>query len=108
MFKSKSAKGEETRQRILEVALRLLRETGFEATTMRDVAAAADQSLGAAYHYCPSNEAIDRAYYHSRQHAHARQPRLLLSEHAELRHRVAAVLNSKLEILAADRPLMGA
>lgn len=108
MFKTKSAKGGETRQRILEVALRLFREAGFEATTMREVAAAADQSLGAAYHYFPSKEAIVLAYYHSVQDEHARQARQLLSEITGLRERVAAVLNSKLEILAADRPLMGA
>ena len=58
MFKTVTAKGEETRDRIYNAALTLFRQRGFDATTMRDVAGAADMSLGAAYHYFPSKDAL--------------------------------------------------
>ena len=65
MFKSSDqravpqrAGSEETRRMILETALSLFREKGFEDTTIRDIAAEADLSLGAAYYYFPSKEAI--------------------------------------------------
>ena len=46
----KTTKAEETRDRILDAALRLFRERGFAETTMRDVAAAAGVATGAAYY----------------------------------------------------------
>src|ERR671920_2372972 len=45
-----------TRERILEAALRLFAERGYEATTMRDVAREAGASLGLAYRYFASKE----------------------------------------------------
>ncbi len=49
-------KARRTRERILEAALKLFAEKGFEATTMRDVAQEADASLGLAYRYYASKE----------------------------------------------------
>jgi AcrR family transcriptional regulator len=45
-----------TRQRILDTALRLFATNGYEETSMRDIAAAADCSLGLAYRYFASKE----------------------------------------------------
>ena len=49
-------KAQRTRERILEAALKLFAEKGYEATTMRDVAQEADASLGLAYRYYASKE----------------------------------------------------
>jgi AcrR family transcriptional regulator len=108
VFNTKTAKGEETRERIFASALALFRTHGFDRTTMRDVAAAADMSLGAAYHYFPSKEAIVLAYYAQVQDEHARRVAAALNGATGLRERVAAVMHTKFDILAADRPLMGA
>src|SRR5688500_18478860 len=108
VFKTNSAKGEETQQRILSTALTLFREKGFDVATMRDIAAAAGQSLGAAYHYFPSKEAIVLAYYARVQQEHDRLVADALARHTDLRARVAAVVHSKFDVLADDRPLMGA
>lgn len=109
MFKPvKSVKGEETRARILDAALRLFRQQGFETTTMREVAEASALSLGAAYHYFPSKEAIVLAYYDRVQDAHAARVRAALPALSSARARLAETLHAKLEILAHDRPLMGA
>lgn len=49
---------EATRQRILRAARRLLAEKGFEATTTRDIARAADVASGTLFNYFPTKEAI--------------------------------------------------
>jgi AcrR family transcriptional regulator len=57
------AKSDETRQRILNSALTLFREHGFEAATMRDVARSAGVATGAAYYYFSSKDAIIMDFY---------------------------------------------
>jgi AcrR family transcriptional regulator len=109
MFKSmKTPKGEETRRRVHEAAMGLFREKGFDATTMRDVAAAAGMSLGAAYHYFPSKEAIVMAYYASIQDAHAGLVEDAVRAHPATRDRLSAALHSKLRIVRDDRKVLGA
>src|SRR5215212_11648589 len=110
MFETRTAKGEATRARILESALALFRERGFDPTTMRDVAAEAGMSLGAAYHYFPSKDAIVLAYYDLTQDEHARRVHEALAGGGEraLRARLGVALHAKLDVLAADRRLMGA
>ncbi len=56
-------KAERTRERILETALGLFAEKGYEATTMRDVAGEAGTSLGLAYRYFASKEEFALALY---------------------------------------------
>src|SRR5690349_5975040 len=56
-------KGRRTRERILDSAVRLFAERGFERTTMRDIAAEAGCSLGLAYHYFAGKEAIVLSLY---------------------------------------------
>jgi AcrR family transcriptional regulator len=48
----------ETRERILAAAQRLFRTQGFEATTTRDIAAAAGIAAGTLFNYFPTKEAI--------------------------------------------------
>ena len=108
MFETKTPKGAGTQARILDIALGLFRTRGFEATTMRDIAEAAGSSLGAAYHYFPSKDAIVLAYYQQVQDEHARRVRAALVDSTRLRDRLAAAFHSKFDILADDRPLMGA
>jgi AcrR family transcriptional regulator len=52
----RTPKGTMTQQRILDAALALFASKGYEATTMRDIAAAADCSLGLTYRYFASKE----------------------------------------------------
>jgi len=51
-------KAERTRERIFAAALSLFSGKGYERTTMRDVAKAADASLGLAYRYFASKEEL--------------------------------------------------
>ena len=43
--------------------MEMFREKGFEATTMRDIAAKAGVALGGAYYYYSSKDAIVLAFY---------------------------------------------
>lgn len=98
-----------TRSHLLSTALRVFRERGFESVTMRDLAAAAGASLGAAYYYFPSKEAIIQAYYDDVQAEHARRLTAAISEtKLDLRGRLRAAFHSKLDILQGDRRLLGA
>ncbi len=58
-----TSKARHTRERILEAALGLFTEKGYEATTMRDIAKEAGSSLGLAYRYYASKEEFALALY---------------------------------------------
>jgi AcrR family transcriptional regulator len=107
MFK-KATKGETTRQQILDTALRLFRERGFDEATMRDIASEAGVSLGNAYYYFPSKEAIVLAYYDLVQTEHARRVHEAFPNEKDFKTRLLTVLHTKLDILKDDRPLLGA
>src|ERR1700756_4331580 len=100
--------GERTNELILTTALDLFRRSGFETTTMRDIAAAANVATGAAYYYFPSKEAIVSAYYDQVQRIHAKTVREQWEGKAGLRERLGIAFHSKLEILKEDRRFLGA
>lgn len=108
MFNSLTPKGADTRARILATALGSFRERGFEATTMRDIARDSGMSLGAAYHYFPTKEAIVLAYYLQVGEEHARRVEAELPKAASLQEKLAVPFHTKLDILQDDRPLLGA
>ncbi len=74
----RSTKGEQTRELILSTALRLFRENGYDATTMRVIAKEAGVSVGNAYYYFASKEHLIQAFYDSliTQHRLVARPRL--------------------------------
>jgi AcrR family transcriptional regulator len=100
--------GDETRTHILDTALALFRERGFDETTMRDIAKAADMSLGAAYYYFPSKEAIVSGYYDSLIAAHKERVRAANAGVTDPRARLGAVLHTKIDMVKGDRALLGA
>jgi AcrR family transcriptional regulator len=59
----RSAQGEAARQKLFDVATQLIRQRGYEATTLRDVAEKAGVSVGLLYRYYPSKRAIVLALY---------------------------------------------
>jgi AcrR family transcriptional regulator len=115
MFKDSAARAtpqraasEETRRQILETALALFRERGFEETTIRDIAGRAGLSLGAAYYYFKSKEAIVGAYYDYIQDEHAARARAAFARGGDLRDRLRAALHTKLDVMQGDQRLLRA
>lgn len=100
-------KAEETRQRVLEAALALFAERGFEETTMRDVARRAGLATGAAYYYFASKEELIHEFYRGSAVEADEGVRALLSERADLKSRIAAVLTYKFEQFAPYRASLG-
>jgi AcrR family transcriptional regulator len=97
---------EETRRLILDIALALFRERGFEQTTIRDIAGQAGLSLGAAYYYFKSKEAIVGAYYDYVQQEHMARAREAYGRSGDLRARLRAALHTKIDIVQHDRRLL--
>src|SRR5271169_2989526 len=58
-----SSKAETTATKILEAALALFRERGFDTATMRGIAERAGVATGAAYYYYASKDAIVMDFY---------------------------------------------
>ena len=56
------AKREPTEQKVFEVSLQLFAQKGYGNTTIRDIAKAADISIGLLFHYFPSKQALLQAH----------------------------------------------
>jgi len=108
MNATKKSVGEKTRALILEKALEMFREEGFEAATIRGIAKSAKVATGAAYYYFPSKEAIVAAYYDHVQVTHEARVRELILGTTDLRERLGIAIRSKLDILKDDRNFLGA
>lgn len=58
-----TAQGAAARTRLYDTAIRLIGSRGYEATTMRDIAAEAGVSVGLLYRYFPNKQAVVIALY---------------------------------------------
>ena len=98
-------KSTKTRERLQKKALVLFQKKGVEATTMRDIAKAAGMSLGAAYYYFPSKEALVFAYYEDNQ---ADLEAVAAAATGTLRERLGAIFHGKLETIRPQRKMLAA
>ncbi len=83
-----------SRELIVETALRLFRERGYDATTMRAIAAEAGVSVGSAYYYFSSKEQLIQAYYDRAQSAHEAASRDILARERAFAPRLHGVLSA--------------
>jgi AcrR family transcriptional regulator len=104
----KIKKSEETRTRILEAALAVFRERGFERATMREIASAAEVAVGAAYYYFESKDAIVMAFYERSQREMRARIEASLAESKTLEQRLQAIISTKFECFGPNRKLLGA
>src|SRR5271157_5086366 len=101
-------KAEETGLRILEAALELFRQEGFDSATMRDIARKAGVATGAAYYYYPSKDAIVMDFY--LRSCAEMQPKIEAAlEHADrLEVRLRELIRVKLVHFAPNRGVLRA
>lgn len=91
-----TSRGETTRALILETALRLFQERGYEGTTMRAIATAAGVSLGNAYYYFKTKEHLIQAWYARTHEEHLAACEPLLAREQKFAARLRSVLRAKI------------
>jgi AcrR family transcriptional regulator len=106
--RAQTAKAEETRTRILDTALRLFRERGFDQTTMRDVASEAGVATGAAYYYFRSKEELVMAFYLRTAELEREEFSAALGSTKDLRKRIRALIDIKIRQFEDHRSLLTA
>lgn len=94
-----TAKGEQTKSLILNTALEMLHERGYENTTMRAIAEKAGVSLGNAYHYFGSKDHLIQAFYHRTHEDHLRLSLPALQKESSLKARLLSVIRLKIDTL---------
>lgn len=93
-------KRDRTRALIVETALRSFRERGYDATTIRHIAAEAGVSVGTTnYHFASKNELVQE-FYLQVQEGHRAAATARLAESRDLRERLAIVFHTGLDQLA--------
>lgn len=108
MTQTISSKAEATRARIFHAALKLFREKGFDATTMRDIAQAAGMSLGSTYYHFDSKEALVMAFYEESQEALQGRIPEAMAKHKDLATRIRVVIQLRFEQFGPNRAMLGA
>ncbi|MGW2718125.1 TetR family transcriptional regulator [Streptomyces sp. NPDC001492] len=92
------SKSEQTRALILETAMRLFQERGYEKTTMRAIAQEAGVSVGNAYYYFAGKEHLIQGFYDRLAAEHRVAIREVLDRETDLEARLAGVLKVWLDI----------
>jgi AcrR family transcriptional regulator len=93
----KTDKGQQTRAAILEAALEMFRERGYEQTTMRSIAERAKVALGNAYYYFHSKEHLIQAFYGRTHDEHLTASEAVLARERDLKARLLGVMRTKIE-----------
>jgi len=96
---TKTGKGDQTKALILETALKMFRERGYEETTMRAIAQQAGVSLGNAYYYFSSKEYLIQAFYQRLHDSHVAAALPALENDKTLKARLLTMMRTKIETL---------
>ncbi|GAB7103955.1 TetR family transcriptional regulator [Streptomyces phaeofaciens JCM 4814] len=95
---SPASKSEQTRALILETAMRLFQERGYDKTTMRAIAKEAGVSVGNAYYYFAGKEWLIQGFYDRLAAEHREAVRDILAQETGLEARMAGVLRAWLDV----------
>jgi AcrR family transcriptional regulator len=99
--RGRTAQGAAARGRLYATAIGMIAQRGYEATTLRDIAGAADVSVGLVYRYFPSKQAIIIAFYEELTADYSR--RAAAMEAGRWRERFIFALNTSLHVLHPHR-----
>ncbi len=95
-----TVKSEQTRRLLIDTALRLFTEQGYEKTTMRAIALAAGVSVGNAYYYFRSKDDLIHELYRSLQDEHRLLALPQIREGHNLGENLKVILATGLETMA--------
>ncbi len=94
------SKSEQTRAQIVDAALQLFRERGYQRTTMRAIATSAGVSVGNAYYYYGSKEQLVQGFYDQLAAQHTKAAAPALASSTDFADRLRGVLLAWLEVAA--------
>jgi len=103
MAQAKTPKSEQTRALILETAMRLFQERGYDRTTMRAIAQEAGVSVGNAYYYFGSKEHLVQGFYDRLGAEHKAAALEAMRGVDDLGERIRLVLTTWLDVAAPYR-----
>src|SRR5258705_683913 len=104
---ARTARGETTQALILETALQMFVERGYEGTTMRAVAERAGVAPGNAYYYFLSKESLVQAFYAKTHTEHLAASAWLLQREHGFEARLLGVMRAKLETATPYKQIAG-
>lgn len=107
MTETITRKGEQTREKILDAALVLFRERGFEETTMRAIAEEAGVAVGNAYYYFRAKEHLVQAFYERTHEEHLEASREILEIEKDFKKRLLGVMRKKVDTAMPYHRLSG-
>ena len=93
------SKGDQTKALILETALEMFRERGYDETTMRAIAEKAGVSLGNAYYYFSSKEYLIQAFYQRLNDSHFAAALPALEYEKTFKARLLTMMRTKIETM---------
>lgn len=96
----RTPRSEATRTRIVESALRLFQENGYDRTTMRAIAKEAGVSVGNAYYYFSSKEQLVQGFYDRIAELHGQQSAAILAAEPDFAARLRGVMLSWIDVAA--------
>ena len=95
----KASRGEQTRSAIVDAAMGLFEEVGYDATTMRAIAERAGVSVGNAYYYFASKEQLVQGFYDRAAAQHLAVSAERLAGVSDLAERIHAHLAAWFEMM---------
>ena len=101
------SKGDQTKALILDTALEMFRERGYDQTTMRAIAKKAGVSLGNAYYYFSSKEFLIQAFYQRLHEDHLAVAVPALENEETLKARLLTVMRLKMETMTPYHQFAG-
>ena len=101
------SKGDQTKALILDTALEMFRERGYEQTTMRAIAKKAGVSLGNAYYYFSSKEFLIQAFYQRLHEDHLAVAVPALENEETVKARLLTVMRLKIETMSPYHQFAG-
>jgi len=105
---ARTSKGEQTRALIIDKALELFRERGYEQTTMRAIADRSGLALGNAYYYFHSKAQLILAFYDRTLDEHRAAVVSALERESDLKARLLEVMRAKITTIDPFHEFAGA
>ncbi|GAA3303245.1 TetR family transcriptional regulator [Dactylosporangium matsuzakiense] len=102
-----TSRGEQTRKLIVDTAVRLFRDQGYDRTTMRGIAQEAGVSVGNAYYYFPSKDHLVQQFYATVQEDAAAASAERLAQPGPFDERLRVALTAMFDVMTPYHAFAG-